>query len=136
MTSNKNIISILFCIVIIHKSGSSLKIMLKMVLGEEFCSATKLYLALELVPIIHQVYTWRLRFSAGSRTMETGFSKDQLKGKQLSPTFWPDALVVFVKVSPEDDQSIWSKCWRKFFSFKLVFRESLVSIKCIHNINL
>ena len=25
----------------------------------------------------------------------TGFSKDQLKGKKLSPTFWPDALVVF-----------------------------------------
>ena len=24
-----------------------------------------------------------------------GFSKDQLKGKQLSPTFQPDALVVF-----------------------------------------
>ena len=30
-----------------------------------------------------------------------GFSKDQLKGKQLSPTFWPDALVIFrAKVEP------------------------------------
>ena len=33
-----------------------------------------------------------------------GFSVDQPKGKQLSLTFRPDALVVFrAKVSPEDD---------------------------------
>ena len=60
--------------------------------------------------------------------------------------FQPDALVVFrakaLKMTPEDDckkksssglkhfspkddQNIWSKRWRKLFSFKLVFRESL-----------
>ena len=39
------------------------------------------------------VSDWGL--SAASRMMEVGFSVDQLKGKQPSPMFQPEALVVF-----------------------------------------
>ena len=50
-----------------------------------------------------------------------GLSKDQLKRKQLSPTFQPNALVVFRA---------------KMFSFKLVFREPPSSIIHIVAINI
>ena len=84
---------------------------------------------------------YRLRSSAGSKNDGTrGFSKDQLKGKQLLSTFWPDALVIFrakVKTTRESGRNVSESC----FPFNLVFREPPSSITLVvfgisNNINI
>ena len=49
------------------------------------CCSAKLSVSIKYVPKT-VILSW---------LQNGGFSKDQLKGKQLSPTFQPDALVVF-----------------------------------------
>ena len=55
--------------------------------------------------------------------MTRGFSKDELKGKQLSPTFQPDALVIFrTQVKPfsptrASGQNVSESCFPLSWSF-------------------